>query len=152
MGAKVIYLGKRGKISGPFTEEDLERLRSSGDIANYTYLWDGTSQAWTNVEPPPPAPVGASRSSSSKKGWEAICSSGDHIVSGRVENVGPGGCDLIASHSSDSPELTEASHLVVNVLDPAKKRAMNVKATLSGVYRHEGKWVYRLGWLSAPEL
>jgi GYF domain 2 len=149
--ANPIYLGKRGKISGPFSAEDLERLRSSGEISNYTYLWNEESRSWTNLEAPPPPPLGTKRAASSQRGWEAICSSGGHLLSGRVENVSPEGCDLVVSHGSDSPDLAQASALILNVLDPAKKRAMNVKATLSGVYRHDGKWVYRLDWPSAPE-
>lgn len=50
------FLGKRGKIFGPFSSDQIQELKQSGQLLNYTYLWNPKQNAWVAIDPPPPAP------------------------------------------------------------------------------------------------
>jgi hypothetical protein len=59
-GAGVSYLSKDGKIFGPYTDEELENLRRSGEINTFSWIWGGGSSNWMPIAAPPPmAPPGA---------------------------------------------------------------------------------------------
>ena len=51
--AKKIYLGRKGKVFGPFSQPELESFRLSGEISYYRYIWDDASESWSPLEPPP---------------------------------------------------------------------------------------------------
>jgi hypothetical protein len=55
-----IWLNCNGKTEGPFTEEDLAKMRANGDISKYSWIWDSESKGWMPIQPlpPPPAPGG----------------------------------------------------------------------------------------------
>ena len=44
-----IYLSKGGKQTGPFTEAEIARMKASGEIYDYTYIWDVATQAWKAI-------------------------------------------------------------------------------------------------------
>jgi hypothetical protein len=54
-----IWLSRDGKTEGPFEPADIEKLRSTGAIKNYAWIWTPESKAWNPVQmapPPPPVP------------------------------------------------------------------------------------------------
>jgi hypothetical protein len=53
-----IYLGKEGKVFGPFSAEDINQLKFSGEYFKYSWIWDGSSPNWVPVNAPPPPPAG----------------------------------------------------------------------------------------------
>ena len=50
MSATPIYLGKDGKISGPFTPGQIEELRQNGQLYNYAWIWDVGIKGWKAIE------------------------------------------------------------------------------------------------------
>jgi len=153
--AKHYYLGRGGRAHGPFTHEQFERLRLSGEIDQYTYQWDESEKDWVNLDPKP-APVGATgtaakrRGSSSLEQTEAVAHDRNEVVIGILENVTDAGCELVCDDHSTAPMLGINSQLVLNVTNPAGEKAMNVRASLSSVERRDGNWVYRLRWAEVP--
>lgn len=150
---KTTYLGRGGRVYGPFTDEEIERLRLSAEIENYTYLWDEQSSQWRNIDPAPPHPGTEDHESShalANFGGEAICHNSKDMVAGQLENVGEGGCDLVSSDLSESPRLAVNSSLVLNVMDQTHRVAVNVRARLVESTRRAGKWVYRIRWARRP--
>jgi hypothetical protein len=59
MSAAHIYLSKDGKSFGPYTPEQIDQMRASGDILQYTWICSDPAQGWqpVNAPPPPPPPV-----------------------------------------------------------------------------------------------
>lgn len=150
---KPIFLGKRGAITGPISVKELENLKLSGKIDDFTYIWDWETTAWRALDPLPPPPKGLTLVSTELLPWtgiEAICHNFSQVISGNIANVSDFGCDLITKDSSDSPRLGLQSNLVLNVIDPKKDRAMNVPASLSDVTRKDGLWIYHLRWTAIP--
>lgn len=48
-----VYLSKKGKVEGPFLEEDLLSLEKSGEILGYSWLREGETGEWVPVDPTP---------------------------------------------------------------------------------------------------
>ena len=46
-----IYLGKSGKIYGPYSQREVETLVSQG--AAFTWIWDHSGSAWQPIEAAP---------------------------------------------------------------------------------------------------
>ncbi len=148
--SKKFYLGKKGKSFGPFTTAEIEAMRLSGELEAYSYLWNDSDQSWKTIEAAPPPPGLTPAPQISEHQYEAICHDTNTIVSGALENVSESGCDLICRDNSDSPRLGVKALLMLNVLDNAGKKAVNVKASLSEIVRREKTWVYRLRWARLP--
>jgi hypothetical protein len=150
---KVIYFGRGGKAHGPFPAEKLEQLRLTGEIDQYTYLWDEASRQWRNLDPMPPALGSApakKRAGTSLEMTEAVCHDHCSMVTGTLENLTDAGCELVSHEHTVTPKLALHSPLVLNVTDPAGEQAMSVKASLSSVSRRDGAWVYCIRWAQLP--
>lgn len=151
--SKTYHLGRDGRAHGPFTQEAFEQMRLSGEIDQYTYLWDEQAKDWVNLDPKPPAlGSGATRrrGSSSLEQTEAVCHDHKEVVVGILENISDSGCELVSDEHSTIPKLALNSPLVLNVTNSAGEKAMNVRASLSSVERRDGNWVYRIRWAEAP--
>ena len=147
------YLGKSGKVFGPFTPEQIGELRLSGEIENYTYLWSEAESKWENIDPPPPAPGGEGTKINAVSvgiSPEAICHNSFDIVSGWLENISDSGCELVANLSSESPKLGRDAPCTLNVMDGSKSKAINVKARMVKSEMIDGKWVYQIRWAGRP--
>lgn len=58
MGRQV-YLGKDGQTFGPYSDQELSKLQTSGEIKGYSWIWDSENPGWKSLEalaPPPPPP------------------------------------------------------------------------------------------------
>ncbi len=139
------FLGRGGRVFGPFTAHELEALRASGELSRYTYEWDAHSHTWKNIDPHPPHP----RPEGFEK-VEAICHNFDAVVAGTLTNVTDSGCVLLSRDPSDAPKLALNARLFLNVIDSSAKKGMNVEASLEDVSRTDGVWVYRLRWDKRP--
>lgn len=151
------YLGKQGRISGPYTAEQISQMRASGEILRYTFLWDADREEWRSLEMPPPRPDGG-RSPSRKgasgfKGQvEALCYDRVSLVAGRLENVMDGGCELVSLERSAAPKLSIRSNLTLNLLNPKSGESTSVTVQLADALRRDDHWVYRLTWDQIPDL
>jgi hypothetical protein len=59
---KWFYLSKNNETCGPFTEDKLEAMRVSGELATYNWIWNEAQNQWDTIAAPvPPAlpPPGA---------------------------------------------------------------------------------------------
>ena len=57
--SRQIFLGKNGQTFGPYTVEDLNKFQTSGQIRDYSWIWDSESPSWKSLDTlaPPPPPV-----------------------------------------------------------------------------------------------
>ena len=151
-----IFLGKKGKVHGPFTREEFEKLHTSGEIQNFTFIWDNDSQNWNPLEALPPPPDGQNTSSKTKnKGvsWSelhVVCHNFQNVVCGTLDSVTETGCDLLSEDAADYPMLALKCSTILNLMDPKQGKSINVKAMLFDVTRQDHKWVYRLRWDGIP--
>ncbi|OFZ54809.1 MAG: hypothetical protein A2428_04540 [Bdellovibrionales bacterium RIFOXYC1_FULL_54_43] len=52
-----IFLSRDGQVFGPYTVEQLQTIKASGEFQKYFWFWDGSTPEWVPVTPPPPLPV-----------------------------------------------------------------------------------------------
>lgn len=164
------YLAKGGKTFGPFSEEQLRELRSSGAINGYSWIWNASRQAWDSLDPAPagapveaealdapsapkPAPKPARQApvETYSKLIEAVCHDSHHLVTGMLRSMTDSGCELV-SRDEEGPVFNRRAPVVLNLLDPRTGKTMNVRARLSQAARKEGRWTYRLQWDQCPEI
>jgi hypothetical protein len=150
-----IYLGKQGKIYGPYTQKELQHLDQNGELENYTFIWNTSSESWTPIEAPPPHPETSTRKGRSTSGisWadiEAIGHNFVHAVSGKLDRVTETGCDFLTPELDESPAIALNSKLILNMIDPKKGKTTSVITTLSDIKKKGSSWVYRLQWEKLP--
>lgn len=147
-----VYLGREGTVYGPYSSADVERLRLSGEILKFSFIWDSTRREWRHLDAVPPPPDGGARTEgpSPVEGLEAICHNEYALVAGRLENSNELGCEMVCPDPSESPGLVVGSVLLLDVLDGGRSRATILKVSLVGVDRRDGNWVYRLRWARPP--
>jgi hypothetical protein len=52
-----IYLGKAGRIFGPYADRDVSEMRATGEIERFSWIWQSSSPGWQAIDPPPPPVV-----------------------------------------------------------------------------------------------
>lgn len=152
------FLGKSGQVFGPFNSQELDALRSKGQLSQYSWIWDHSAETWKPLEMPPPSPYAsqAGTSGSGSKDWdwnrvEALCHDHSRVVSGTLAQVTQTGCDLV----SDSPQPVWVNRQVVNLnlYDPKTQKTRRFETQVAEVVRGEkGGWVYRLRWEAGAAL
>lgn len=148
-----IYLGKGGRAHGPFEAAEIQKMRLSGEIEAYTFIWDTQLRKWLTLDTPPPdIGVVATQKQNipSDLGTEAICHGSNTLLGGVLENLTELGCDLVSTDTSESPALMLNSMVLLNVTDTAGDQGKNLKASLAKVSRREGKWIYGFRWAQRP--
>lgn len=152
---KRTYLGKKGKIFGPFTQSEIQRLDQKGELETYSYIWAVDKETWVPLEAPPAHPEAPSRGRSQQGGidWSEIEAIGHNFValmSGKLDRVTETGCDFLIDEADESPILALNSKIVLNMMDPKRGKALNVVTTLAHVAKKGSIWVYRLQWDQLP--
>ena len=164
-----IFLGKLGKVFGPYEAAEIESMQASGKIMDFTWIWDGALGEWKTLETPPPSPIvevsasesGRKRSTSSTSGgsdrpdWsevEALCHDSSHVVSGLLTQVTETGCELVTADHSASPVFGLKTVAVLNLMNAATGTSTNIPVRMLNVARVNGAWVYRVSWNQVPSL
>ncbi len=171
------FLGKSGKIFGPFSDTDVARMRSDGELERFSWIWQATTPGWQAIDPPPPpvvegtgmaelqghsmppmprqAPPTPPQRKSLKivsDAMDAICHDYRHAVAGRIVRMTDSGCELVANGQGGKPDFQDHAKLYLNLLNAKAGKTMDVVAMLSGVSRSKEGWTYRLEWESVPEI
>jgi hypothetical protein len=151
---KRIYLGKNGKVFGPYTKSEIQLLDQKGDLEKYSYIWNGEKETWIPIEAPPSHPEALHQNQDHHGiAWseiEAIGHNFIHLISGKLDRVTETGCDFLSSEEDESPVLALNSKIVLNMMDPKHGKTLNVVTTLSHITKKGSFWVYRLQWDHLP--
>jgi hypothetical protein len=54
---KQYFLAKNGSVLGPIEPDQIDTLRTSGQISNYTWICKNGDSQWTPLDPPPALPT-----------------------------------------------------------------------------------------------
>jgi hypothetical protein len=164
---KEYYLAKSGRVYGPFDAREFELLHESGEIAKFTYLWDG--ERWKTLEAPP-APLPqvlegrrqrAEKLSDSTSGGDAIraiCHDSRTAIAGKLLQVTETGAELESYDDvSGTPRLyfrgdQQTTVAFLNLFEESSERSQTLRVRLANAQKRNGKWVYQLRWERCPEL
>lgn len=125
----------------------MEKLHSSGEIFNYTWLWEESKKCWSPIDPPPtraPKAPESPKNQESQKPVEVICHNRFSLVSGLMRDWTESGCEIVSSQEGSAPPFAQHSSLTVNVLEDSGRSSRNIIGRLSNSYREGAHWVYRI--------
>jgi hypothetical protein len=151
--AEMIYLGRDGKVFGPYSAAKLEEFRLTGEIRTFTYQWDESAEQWRNLDPLPPRPGATpsrNRGESALETSDVICHDYNALVTGKLRNVTDMGCELVSYDEADAPVLGLNSALVLNVTDAKGEKSTNTRAAVHQISFQEGAWIYHIRWAHRP--
>lgn len=143
-----IYLAKSGKISGPFTDDELEKLQATGDLYRYHWIWSHADSSWRPIDAPPTMSPEQweSRAETDLSDYDVIGFSGSTLASGVLKNLDEIGCDFYTPGKETYPKFRSSNVIRVNLLNPKTLQMVNVETQISRVFRTDDGWAYRLKW------
>lgn len=157
MKKDAIYLGKNGKTFGPYTEAEFQAMITSGELVEFSWIWDHDKSSWKTIDQPPPMPVGSPEKTKAKAqkqaSWDsvqAILYNAFTLVQGELKSVTETGCQLVC-RSPDS-HLSCGSVVSLNLFEGnLDKKTLSLNAKILAVEPAEGgQWRYLLRWDSLP--
>src|SRR5262249_29639021 len=132
---------------------ELKRLRATGEIQNYIFLWDDESSRWQPIEAPPPPPKARQARAGDQRPLEVLCHDARHsLVRGTLRKISDREGELSTVVDSLAPPLPLQCLLRMNVLEPESQRSINIKVRLSDLSRQGGSWFYRVHWIEPTVL
>ena len=146
------FLGKRGQSFGPYSAEQIQEMRATGKMENYSWIWDPRNSEWKPLDPPPPPLVlkAGPAISVAEGSVEAICHNFRSIAAGSIAQVRESGCIFV---SQTHPEFGFPSRIVLSLLDQRSGKSQTVNGTVIGVSRGKKEnWLYEISWPNCPEL
>ncbi len=173
------FLGRGGDIFGPYTKLEIDTLKQSGEFEKYSWFWGPQNESWVAINPPPKPPKmkrgGAASLSESevraqnKPGapkkpkdedveiiatrLQAVCHSGDRVISGMVSEATSKGFLLTSKDYPDMiPPFSKGSAVRINLLDDVSGLTENYKGSFSGVGRKGSHWELHFEWEALPKL
>ncbi|HAR41253.1 MAG TPA: hypothetical protein DCS07_01250 [Bdellovibrionales bacterium] len=160
---KEIYLGRLGKAFGPYTEQEFQGLENSGELKNFTWLWNAGANCWEALDPAPvplvlkPKTEHAGTSPQIFKHdsllpLDVICHNGIHALTGSIRNAINEGCEFVAHSNTTESPFPVPSRIVLSLLDPRAGKSLDISARLLKLARKDGRWTYTLSWENIPEL
>lgn len=162
-----IWLSRDGKTEGPFDQAHVDKLKASGEIKNYMWIWTPESKAWAplHMAPPPPAPQQAQAPATAKvssapatraavRPLAAICHDNRSVVAG-ILGAKHGEVWIMSSKDrlSEIPPFRRGAKVWINLLDEQSGQSENAEATLTDFKKTSEAWEYSLKWKAqAPRL
>lgn len=144
------YLGRLGKIHGPFSEQELEKYEASGKILEFSWVWDSSEKIWLPIDPPPSTQPEAKQAMSTGQDHSSpyLVVGYDHVdmVSGKMEQLTQTGCRLNTTDEQPSPKFSQGSKIMLNICLPGSKTSVTIPAKLIHILREKSGWNYRLRW------
>lgn len=165
------FLAKAGQTFGPYTEEEVQNLRESGEYQKYTWVWAPGKAGWEPIDPTPAAmPLPPTRSGGAPKApsdmsttpgtrkdfnlknMSVVCYDHHQVVSGNLTHISEGGCEFISDNFETTPAFMLQVPISMNLLDSSNGQTMTIRGRVAEVARKDGRWHYRIFWKKCPEI
>lgn len=150
--SKKYYLFKSGRLYGPLTEEKLTTLRTSGEIAKYSWIIDETQQKWQPVETAPQDnPFAASAQSAKDRDLSGAFIFGKNPHLGAVRGLHAFGVDLLVpAGSAKIAGLQPNTVLQLNLADESDAQSMNTEVVFQQAEEQPDGVLIRFAWVHGP--
>jgi hypothetical protein len=169
-----IYLSKDDKIFGPYSQTDLQQLKSDGKFSQFIWVCYDLSKGWEPVHPAPalPTPQTAQRTAladldppmpgkkilrqnlSSDTVIIALCQARTKIISATLKDIRADGGILTDVHPLNHgvPWFKKGATAQMNLLDSKNAKTQNIEARVSDVLKKDGQWTYAIRWSTIPDI
>ncbi len=147
----LVFLGKAGKVCGPFTATKLKRMELSGELREYSWIWEN---GWRPLDAAPQAApdLDAYRPKMTSKAVRAICFDGRESVSGVLSQVSKVGCHFTVSSQSRLALKKRDSRLMLSLLEELSLQVAQVEIVFLGAEKEAEGWRCFFGWGAVPEV
>ncbi|MGK5086400.1 hypothetical protein WDW86_02485 [Bdellovibrionota bacterium FG-2] len=148
---ELIFLGKSGRICGPFTVSRIGKMKESGELGNYSWIWD---RGWKPLDPEPveKPDLEAHRLSVPATAVRAVCFDGRDCAPGNVSQVSKTGCHFRVDSQSRLTLKKINSRFTLSLLEVASLRVSQVAVVFLGAEKDVDGWTCFLGWVAMPEV
>jgi hypothetical protein len=147
-----IFLGKNGKIFGPYHQRDYDQMLSNGSLMNFTWIWDWKASNWQLLEMPPALITEDLNSLERDIPIQAVCFNKKHIISGRLDMITENGCILVAENNNDKRSFSAKSSIEVNLYNLKSKKSVTIDASISSMDYKNRRWIYCIKWDECPNI
>lgn len=157
-----MWLSREGKTDGPFTADQVQAMKASGEYSKYAWCWEESAKSWKPIHPLPPPPAAqsavnaqapASEQQALARALSAVCHDNRHIIGGTISSVS--GADSFfksSDHLDAFPPFRKGHLLWVNLLDEGSGKSENARAEIVDLKKSEKHWEYRLKWKEIPKM
>ena len=147
-----VFLGKNGKIFGPYQQCDYDQMLSNGSLTQFTWIWDWKGSTWKLLEMPPPPISDNSEQQERAIPIQAVCFNMKDIMSGKLELITESGCILVAEKGSERLTFAPQSRVELNLYNIQSKKSVTVEASINTIDYKNRRWIYCLRWQQVPNI
>lgn len=153
---KKIFLGKSGKIFGPYTQEEFDQMSVDGVLHQFVWMWSDSENKWCPIELPPPpvlpvqTPLRPSVQVSAK--ISAICFDLSHLLYGELECMTQTGCTFVAPAHLGLLPVFSKNRTSLSLLNEASNESVTLPVYLIHQVVRDGQCRYLLRWDELPPL
>lgn len=160
-----VWLSREGKTDGPFSVEQIQSMKASGEFSKYAWFWEESAKAWKAIHPLPPPPVApalfvevptpapAAPSKALARALSAVCHDNRNIIGGTIASMaGQDSFFESVDHLNAFPPFRKGHLLWVNLLDEQSGQSENGRAEIVELKKTDKHWEYRLKWKELPKI
>jgi GYF domain 2 len=152
------YLARNQKVMGPISNEEVQALRQSGQILNYTWICKEGDDQWSPIDPAPALPSAPRRARIEKETYRFVLFNRTSALSGWLLSATDKGCEIQSDQNGSDPIFTQkgAGFLTLHHCRTGESIKIPVKVAkirhIAESESHPGGWQYQLEWKSTPSL
>jgi hypothetical protein len=163
------YLARNQKTFGPLTQEEVDALRKSGQLTQYTWMFREGESQWTPIDPPPALPSAAEepvRQAPARPApvrqtpvrridqhaYRVILFDHRNAISGWLVDASDGGCDIRSDQKGSDPLFVQREIACLTLHDTKTGESIKLRVRVAEIARADRGWTYQLRGNAVPEL
>jgi hypothetical protein len=168
-----IYLAKNQRITGPLSQEEVDRLRKNGDLQKYTWILKENDHQWTALDPAPAIPTARPEIQPPAFGgplvsrpqvmqvepsaYRIVLFDHHNAISGWLLSASDGGCAIRSDQNGSDPLFVSRAPAHLTLHDTRSGESIKLRIRIGDISRAataagDPGWVYQLRWESAPSI
>ena len=148
-----IFLSRAGKVFGPYTDEQIDSLRKSGELMDYAWIWDSAASRWNTIHQEPPPPAIQNTAVVMERAIQAVCFTSENLMGGAIESADSEGFAIYCDTSFEGlGPFKKGQTVQVSLVDDSSGQSENLTAVVSGCKREDRGIHYRFAWQQIPAI
>ena len=146
------YLYQSGKLQGPLDVQQIEQMKTSGKIKQYTWIINNKDNVWEAVEPVPlENPFLMTQAHLENRELSGSFLFMKKPFLGIVQGIHAYGIELLITHDQNQISGIPLGHLLnLNLVDETHEKWINTKMSFQNLEKTKSGTLIRLNWHSRP--
>lgn len=163
------YLARNQKTFGPLSQDEVDALRKSGQLAQYTWMFREGESQWAPIDPPPAIPSASEEPVRQapprlapvrqvpvrridQRAFRVILFDHRNAISGWLVDASDGGCDIRSDQKASDPLFVQREIACLTLHDTRTGESIKLRVRVAEIARADRGWTYQLRWSAVPEL